>query len=122
MPYSICYDKDIDCVIVIFENSIKLVVMQEITPQVVRLCKETGCWHILNDMSKASIDMSMMHLFDYVDVIDRASASGAAKNALLFPSNFYDSRILESTARNRGNSLKVFFNLSEAKQWLYGTE
>jgi hypothetical protein len=121
MPYSLRYDQDIDCIIVLFEKSINVSVIQEITPQVARLCKEKGCWRILNDMSAASIDMSMMHLFDYLDIIDKSSVSGTAKSALLFPSNFYDSRILDSTARNRGDNLKVFFDITEAREWLLGS-
>jgi hypothetical protein len=120
MPYSLRYDKDIDCIILVFEKSINVVVIQEAAPLVVRLCKETGCWRILNDMCAASIDMSMMHLFDYLDLIDKSSVSGTAKSALLFPSNFYDSRILEPTTHNRGDNVKVFFDITEAKEWLVG--
>jgi hypothetical protein len=120
MPYSLCYDKEIDSIILVFENSINISVIQEVAPQVARICKETGCWRILNDMRAASIDMSMMHLFDYLDFIDKSSISGTAKSALLFPSDFYDSRILEPTTHNRGDNLKVFFDVTEAREWLLG--
>jgi hypothetical protein len=120
MSFSLRYDKVFDCIIVSFKNSIKVLIIQEVTRQVVHLCKETGCRRILNDMTAASIDMSMMHLFDYIDNIEKANAPDTVKSALVFPANFYDSRILESTARNRGNNLKVFFDIKEAREWLMG--
>jgi hypothetical protein len=118
MPYTLLFNKDINCIVLTFEKSINVTLIQEVTPKVVSLCRETGCWRILNDMNGASIDMSMMHLFNYVDIIDKASPSGMARSALLFPSDFYDSHVLGSTARNRGSSLKVFFDIAEAKEWL----
>jgi hypothetical protein len=122
MPYSLHYDRDIDCIIAVFKDSIQGLTMQEITHQVVSLCREKGCWRILNDLSAASIDMSMMHLFDYIEIINNSSETGTAKNALLFPANFYDSRILGTTAHNKGDNLRIFFDVAEAKEWLLGNE
>ncbi len=120
MPYSLSYDRDCDCVVVVFENRVDLNVIREAAPKVARLCEETGCRRILNDMSNAIIDISIAQIPESPRIMDESQIARATKRALVLPRGFSEAHFLETVTRNRGHNLRVFFDVKKARAWLRG--
>jgi hypothetical protein len=120
MPYSLSYDRDMDCIVLVFEKTVNIDLVQKVAPQVARLCEETGCHRILNDMSAATIVMSLIEVFGSPRIMDASGVPRTTKRALVLPSNFPESHFLETVTRNRGHNLRVFCDIKVAKAWLLG--
>jgi len=112
------YDSDTDCVILHVEGTVTMELVRKLAPQVARMCAETGCKRILNDMRATSINVSVTELFDSPNAMDEAQISRVIKRALVVPPSFKESTFLEDVTNNRGHNLKVFKDIEEAKQWL----
>jgi hypothetical protein len=118
MSYSLDYNQDIDCILLVFKDTVNINVIQKVAPQVACMCEETGCRHVLNDMSRAIINITALEVFHSPDIISKSGISRTTRRALVVPSNFSHSDFLETVTRNGGHNLKVFFNVVEAKAWL----
>ncbi len=119
MSYSLSYDQDADCVVVaICDMCVTIRVVRELAPQVAGLCEKTGCHRILNDMSTAQIDISVLEAFRSPGIMDQSGISRATKRALVLPAEFPEGHFLETVTRNRGHNLKVFTDVAQAKAWL----
>lgn len=118
MSYSLRHNPDIDCIVLTFEDMITIDSIREVAPQVARMCEETGCQRILNDISAVTIDVSFIEIFGSPEIMDKSNVSRSTKRALVVPSTFTDARFLETVTRNRGHNLMVFEDIEEVKQWL----
>ena len=116
--HTLSYDRQLDCVHVTFTGIVDLRVIQEVAPQVARLCAETGCHRILNDMSRAHIDISLLETFQSPAIMDQALISRSIRRALIPPPDFPESQFLETISQNRGHNLKVFSSVADATAWL----
>ncbi len=120
MSYSLSYDRDTDCIVMVFENTVDIGVIKEAAPRVARLCEETGCRRILNDMRVAVIDVSIAQIPESPRIMDESHLSRMTKRALVLPKNFSEAHFLETMTRNRGHNLRVFFDMGKARAWLLG--
>lgn len=120
MSYSLSYDKDNDLIVIIFGEKVGIDLIKEAAPKVARLCEETGCRRILNDMSNAMIDISIAQIPESPRIMDESQIARATKRALVLPRGFSEAHFLETVTRNRGHNLRVFFDLKKAMAWLRG--
>ena len=118
MSYSLMYDPDTDCIVLIFKNTVTLESIKEAAPRVARMCEETGCLHILNDMSAATVDVSLMDILSSPGVMDESNISRATKRALVLPSGLVKAVFLEFVTRYKGHNLMIFRDTEQAKRWL----
>ncbi len=118
MSHELHYDSDADCVILRVEGAVTLDRIREIAPQVARMCAETGCNRLLNDMRTATINVSAADLYDSPTVMDESTVSRTIKRALVVPASFDESSVLEKISRHRNHNLMAFGDIEEAKQWL----
>ena len=116
--YTLRYDQKLGLVHVAFTKIVDLRVIQEVAPQVARLCAENGCHRILNDMSCARIDITVMEAFESPGIMDKSHISRSIRRALILPPDFTESRFLETISQNRGHNLKVFPSVADAQAWL----
>jgi hypothetical protein len=118
MSHELHYDSDADCVILRVEGTVTMDLIREIAPQAARMCEETGCRRLLNDMRSTTINISFVELFGSPTAMDESGVSRTIKRALLVPAAFEESQFLENVTRNRGHDLMVFRDIEEAKRWL----
>ena len=118
MSYSLRHDQDDNCIVLTFDGTVDVDIIKEAAPEVARMSEETGCHLLLNDMSKATIDMSMMDVFSSPRVMDESNISRTMKRALIVPPDFSDAHFLETVTRNRGHDLMVFQDIEKAREWL----
>jgi len=120
MSYLIKYDKEDDCIVIVFEGAVTAESIKEAAPRVARMCKETGCRRILNDMSAATINISFLEIFGSPEIMDNSKVPRSAKRALIVPPDFNNAYFLETVSRNRGHDMMVFNDRGKAKKWLFG--
>ncbi len=118
MSHELHYDPNIDCVILRIQGIVTLDLIRKIAPEVARMCEETGCRRLLNDMSAATINISILDLYTSPKTMDESGVSRKIKRALVVPHAFDEPDFLENLTRNRGHDLKIFKDIKEAKQWL----
>ena len=119
MSHELYYDSDIDCVVLRVDGVVTLNRVRKMAPEVARMCGETGCHLLLNDMSEATIDISVIGLFDSPSIMDESKVSRVIKRALVVPPSFEEATFLENLSRNRGHDLMLFEDIEEAKNWLF---
>ena len=118
MPYSLRYDPDTDCIVLISKNTVTLESVKEAAPRVARMCEKTGCLRILNDMSAATVDVSLIDILSSPGVMDESNISRATKRALVLPSGLFKAIFLEFVTRYKGHNLMIFRDKEQAKRWL----
>lgn len=118
MSHELYYDSDIDCVILRVQGEVTMGSIRKIAPQAGSMCAEKGCNRLLNDMSEATINISVVNLFDSPGTMDESGVSRTIKRALVVPPDFKEFRFLENVTRNRGHNLMVFKDIEEARKWL----
>ena len=118
MSHELSYDSDIDCVILRVKSEVTLELVRELAPLVASMFEETNCRRLLNDMSGATIDISVTKLFNSPQIMDEAGVMRNTKRALVVPQSFDESAFLENVTRNRGHNLMIFKDVEEAKRWL----
>jgi hypothetical protein len=119
MSYSIKFNPDTDCIVLIFEHNVTMKSLKEAALRAGQMFEETRCNRILNDRSAATMDLSFMEIFSSPAITDEAKIARTAKRALLLPSNFQDASFLENVSQNKGHHLKVFNDLESAEKWLF---
>ena len=118
MSHELHYDDMSDCLILRFEGTVTMERIRKVAPQVARVCAETGCYRLLNDMRATTINISVTELFTNPKAMDESGISRTIKRALVVPSAFDMHKFLETITRKSGHNLKVFKDIETAKQWL----
>lgn len=118
MSHTLAYLPDEGYIELRVEGCFNLTRLKQIAPEVAKLSNESGCLHILNDMSNATIDVSVLDVYSNPQQMDDAGITRSTRRALVVPENFEHANFLETVTRNRGHDLKVFFDRDEAINWL----
>jgi len=122
MSHRLTYDPDSDCLVLRIRGKVTIELIRELAPQVGRMFEETGCRRLLNDMSAATIDISVTDLFTSPKIMDDSGVGRNTRRALVVSREFEESGFLENVTRNRGHNFRAFVNIKEAKQWLLSGE
>jgi len=117
MPYEIRYDSDIDCVILQAEAKVTMDWIRKVAPKVTAACNKNGCQKLLNDMTKCSIDVSVLDMYTSPRIIE-ASGLGTIKRALVVPESFKRSNFLKNSTIRKGHHFMIFIDREEARKWL----
>lgn len=118
MSFNILHDPTTNCVILTFHETVTMEKIREAAPLVAQFCEEKKCFRILNDMSSARIQISIVDVFQSPAIMDNSGITRITKRALVVPPDFDKSEFLETVTRNRGHDLMVFNDIEKAKQWL----
>jgi hypothetical protein len=118
MPHTLAYIPEEGYIELTVDGRFNLARLKQIAPEVASLSNESGCLHILNDMSYATIDVSVLDVYSSPQQMDDAGITRSTKRALVVPKSFEHAHFLETVTRNRGHDLKVFFDRDEAINWL----
>jgi hypothetical protein len=112
------YDSDTDCVILRVEGTVNLDRIRKLAPEVASLCERKECFRVLNDMSMAAIDISILDAYESPTVMVESGITQRIKRALVLPPSFDKSDFLEIVTRNRGHDFMVFTDIHKARLWL----
>ncbi len=118
MPHTLTYNSDTDCIELTVEGVFNMERLKKIAPEVAKLSEQSGCLNILNDMSGATIDISLTEIYTNPQEMDHSGIRRTTRRALVIPADFDPAAFLETVTRNRGHNLKVFSDRESALEWL----
>ncbi len=118
MTHKLIYNADTDCIELTVLGSFNMERLKEIAPEVAKLSEQSHCQRILNDMSSATIDVSLAEIYSSPQQMDRSGINRMSRRALVVPPDFEQAAFLETVTRNRGHNLRVFSVREEALNWL----
>ena len=118
MTHQLAYNAESDCIELTVGGTFTMERLKRIAPEVARLSEESGCLKILNDMSGATIDISLAEIYSSPQEMDNSGICRTTRRALVVPPDFNQAAFLETVTRNRGHNLKVFHDRESALAWL----
>ena len=122
MSHELYYDSYVGCVVLNVKNTVTIDRIKTIAPKVAHMCSKTGCRRLLNDMSEATIKVSLLELFESPQIMSESDVTQSIKRALVIPPTFDEPEFLENVTRNRGHNFKVFEDVKQARKWLLSEE
>ncbi len=118
MTHILQYNPDSDCVELMIQGVFNMERLKAIAPEVARLSEKSDCQRILNDMSSATIDVSLADIYSSPQQMDNSGINRNTRRALVVPPDFDQGAFLETVTRNRGHNLRVFSDRVSALEWL----
>lgn len=93
---------------------------KEITQTLIRACEEHRCSLLLVDDRDVKYTASILSLYELGEFYKTTGASRKVKKvAVLADSSYKESNdFFETTSRNRGVNLRVFYQMENAEAWL----
>ncbi len=119
MSSSIVYDPQSHTIVVTLVGSIDELEMNEAAAEVVRLAKQHVCFNVLGDLREAVFAVSTIALFGQAQEFEQAyGPNSQAKRALVVAGHSEDVLFYETVSRNRGQNVRLFYDIEEARRWL----
>ncbi len=118
MPFSVTYDKETDCIFVTVEGNLNLSLLDRMAAEVSRYIDEYGCRRILNDLRHAKLVEPTIDIYSMPNHALKAGVTRSAQRALVVNGTFSEFRFLETVFINRGNIVRLFNNIDDARRWL----
>lgn len=118
MMHTLQYNPDTDCIELTIQGVFNMERLKAIAPEVAGLSEKSACQRILNDMSNATIDVSLADIYSSPQQMDNSGISRSTRRALVVPADFEQASFLETVTRNRGHNLKLFNDRGSALEWL----
>jgi hypothetical protein len=118
MTHTLQYNPDTDCIELTIQGIFNMKRLEAIAPEVARLSEKSACLRILNDMSNATIDVSLADIYSSPQQMDNSGICRSTRRALVVPPGFEQATFLETVTRNRGHNLKIFHDRDSATAWL----
>jgi len=118
MSFSIDYDQRHDCLLGAFEGDLNKQEVKAYVQEVVHRAKENNCKRFLNDLQIANISLSIADLYETPAMVLQEEFDRTWKRAVVVKEGSDKTDFYETTASNRGISIKVFTHKNEALAWL----
>lgn len=116
MSYSLAFDPESKCILVSVSGELNLQTLKNIASEVSVFLDKHSCICILNDLRKATM-AKPSSTYSMPEVAVKAGVNRAVRRALV-TKNLNDFHFLETVFINRGNVVKLFDNINEARAWL----
>ena len=125
MSHTIIYNSTEHTIEIKVQGDFFLTEAQEIITEAVQIIKAQNCFLVLNDMREATIKLSFLEIYELPKTLRDIFASSGLnvhklKQALVVKKDLKDFDFYETVTVNRGQSVKYFFDMDEARQWLSG--
>ena len=122
MSYKVVYNKKTNCILVTIDGELNILLFDKMAKEVAQYFKQYGCRHVLNDLRHASLVDSITDIYTMPKHASKFGVTGLVKRALVVSGTFDKFRFLETVFINQGNIVKMFNNMDDARQWLFGGE
>lgn len=123
MPYDISYDADADILSVTHHETFDLDTADGLIEDILSAVKKHQCYRILIDYRGIELSGTITKIYYVPKKVSKALSeaglrSYAIKRALVISGYTRGFRFLEAVSLNRGQPLKIFQDIDEAKKWL----
>jgi hypothetical protein len=123
MSHTIIYNSESQTVEIKARGNIPLHEAKEIVSETIRIAKLNDCFLILNDFREAKLNLSTMEIYNLPKIISDLAASEGLnaslfKRAAVIVKDENDFRFFETVTFNQFQTMKIFQDINEAKNWL----
>lgn len=123
MPYSIEYDQQADIILVTVDGPLTVGTIHEYANTVALISKEQGCFRVLTDLRGASIQLSMLEIYNLPKMLaEIVSSLGLLvqkfRRADVLPDQWSLSLFYETVSKNRVQNVALFQDIETAGKWL----
>jgi hypothetical protein len=127
MPHTFSYNSTEHLIEAKVEGSFNLVELETFVKELAAFSIEKKCYQHLSDFRAAHIKFSTVELYDLPQkiksLLDPAKVDlSSFKRALVIANDVDDFKFFETVTLNRGQEVKLFYDLESAKQWLLEKE
>jgi len=124
MSHTIIYNSEESVIEVKVQGDLFLSEAKEFITEAAQIAKEHGCFLILNDMREATVKLSMVEIYEMPKMIVAIFALSGLnayklKRAFVAIKDMKDYGFFETVTLNRSQSAKYFFDMDEARKWLF---
>lgn len=125
MAHTLKYNSDTHAIELTAQGQITFDEQKEIFAEAVRMSIEKNCKLFLSDYRKAILMLSTGEIYDLPKILsDIVASSGMTlpqfRRAVVVENDLKDYQFFETVTANSGQNAKVFYDVSEAKKWLFG--
>jgi hypothetical protein len=120
VPYSIHYDQENDFILITVQGELDLPLLQEMASGVAKMIHQVGCNRILNDLRKARMTDTTVDIYNMPKTAQQAGVVRVCKRALVVSEETSNFHFLETVFVNQGHQVRLFTEITEAKEWLFG--
>jgi len=108
-----------------FQGDLTLKEIKEMADEFLLFAKEKDCFLFLNDYREVTVKLSTFEIYEIpkilADVFARSGFNARQlKRALIVSKDIQDYLFFENVTANSGQNAKVFYDVDEAKKWLFG--
>jgi hypothetical protein len=120
MAFTVRYNEERNCITVVVEGELDLTLLQNMAAEVGKMVKQKGCSCILNDLRNARPAKRALDIYNMPESARRAGVTQGFKRALVVGDRGPDFYFLETVFINQGHQVKMFVDIEDAKEWLFG--
>ncbi len=124
MSHTITYHEKLHAVEVAFQGELAWNEVQKVASEAAQALSDHDCHLLFADFREAELRLSTLELYNLPNAIsDIVAASGLRihaikRAALIGPTDVRDFEFFEDVTANRGQNMKLFRDIDEARRWL----
>ena len=123
MTHTCFYNSELHVVETKVQGDLTLDEIREIVTEIALIAKEKDCFLLFSDYREVTLKLSIMEIYGLPKITTNAFASLGldilrCSRALVAASDLNDYSFHENVMVNRGQNVKVFFDIDKAKKWL----
>ena len=125
MPITLIYNSDTRIIESRFYGDFTQEEIREAVPKFAEMIKNNNCRFLLTDYRDANMKLSMTEIYNMPGVLAEVFASSGVnilklKRAFITVKNKKDPEFYETVTINQGQTMRIFDNVDEARNWLLG--
>jgi len=125
MTYTVEYNANTKIIESHFQGETDLEELKEVARKTLQIVQQTNCLNVLTDLSDASLNASVVDLFEHpqqlAEIIQEAGLNvHMLKRAFVVRGDGENFKFYEDVAVNRGHTVMLFHDLDKARNWLQG--
>ena len=125
MPHTIIYNSESHVIEMTVQGELTMKEAKEITLEASKIAKEQNCFVYFSDYREATVKLSTLEVYELPKIISDILASSGLnvhkfKRAFVVARDLKVYEFFENVTVNRGQNVRVFYDVDEAKRWLLG--
>lgn len=115
---NVAYSPEHDCLICTIAGDLNLEKVGDCVKQITEEAKKNNCKCLLNDLRRANLDLSIVDLYMTAEKVISKELDRSWRRAIVVDVDSEKAEFYETTAHNRGLSIRIFNDIDEALKWL----
>lgn len=125
MSNSVTYDAEDRLITIGLKGKIDKALVRKLASETGQIARQHDCYLVLTDAREATVDMTTLDIYDLPNIlVEILSETGIPlykfKRALVVSTDIDDFTFFETVSRNRGQDVRLFRSMDEARLWVLG--